>query len=67
MSEHENDYRGYKIEVEANGHGWVVKVAPKTPEPPILRWNSFRAPLGSEQDAFGEARRRIDRLLSLPK
>jgi hypothetical protein len=65
MPEHEIDYRGYKIEVKPNDQGWVVNVAPKTPELPILRWNSFRAPLGSQQDAVAEARRRVDRLLSI--
>jgi hypothetical protein len=64
MSEHETEHRGYKIEVKANGHAWVVNVAPKTPELPILRWNSFRAPLGSQEEAVAEARRRVDRLLS---
>jgi hypothetical protein len=65
MSEHESDYRGYKIEVKPNGRAWVVSVVPQTPELPILRWNSFRAPLGSERDAIAEAQRRVDRLLTV--
>jgi hypothetical protein len=65
MVPQEADYRGYKILLKSNGKNWIVSVCPKNPELPILRWNSFQAPLHSPEDAIAEARRRIDQLLSL--
>ena len=60
MPKHELEYRGYKIRMA--GSDLYCNGAPKTPELPILPWNSFHAP--SEQDALAEAQRRVDRLLA---
>ena len=65
MAKRETQYRGYKIEVERKGRDWRVSVSPTRPELPILQQPSFQTLVPSWEGAVDEAKRRIDRALSV--
>ena len=65
MAKRESQYRGYKIEVEHRGRDWQIRVSPTHPELPILHQHSFQTLVPSWEGAVDEAKRRIDRLLSI--
>jgi len=58
-----DNYRGYDITVEPNGHGWRVWAHPKSPDLPITRHRSFHVDGDSTDDALAEARSKIDSLI----
>jgi len=57
-------YRGYHVEMaKMDGH-WTVSIHPTRPDLPILRQHSFRPLSLPESEAFAQAKRWIDRVLS---
>ena len=61
---HVVSYRGYRITVSPNGHGWRVTAHPMSPENPILANPSFKVPAHNADEAVLHAQQRIDDLLS---
>jgi hypothetical protein len=65
MEKRATRYRGYLIEGQSPGLGWLVEAHPTKPDLPILRRATFRVPNPSWRDAVAEARARIDTVLAL--
>ena len=65
MPDRELRYKGYKIKLTPNGRGWRVRARPLSPDKPILSDHSFVVAGASEDDAIEQAKRRIDRLLTV--
>ena len=57
-------YRGYLITAERRDYDWHLDVRPTRSEFPIMYQHSFTLPYPTRQEAFAEAKRRIDRLLA---
>ena len=65
MSMPETQYRGYRITAERIDHYWRLSVHPTRAEVPIMCQHTFTVPDPTLQTAVAEAKRRIDRLLTL--
>ena len=55
--------RGYSISLTGSGSSWQFSAAPMTPDLPILDRSTFVAAGLTEEQAFSDAKQRIDRLL----
>ena len=65
MEKRATRYRGYLIEGQSPGLGWLIEAHPTQPDLPILRRAAFRVPNPSWRDAVAQARAHIDAALSL--
>ena len=65
MAPRETPYRGYRITAERIDHYWRLSVHPTGADLPIMSQHTFTVPDPTLQTAVAEAKRRIDRLLTL--
>jgi hypothetical protein len=65
MSTRETQYRGYRITAEQKDHYCRLSVHPTQADVPIMFQHTFTVPDPTLQRAVAEAKRRIDRLLTL--
>ena len=65
MEKRATRYRGYLIEGQSPGLGWLIEAHPTQQDLPILRRAAFRVPNPSWRDAVAQARAHIDAALSL--
>lgn len=61
----ETHYRGYQITAERKDHCWRLRVHPTQADVPIMFQHTFTVPNPTLQSAVAEAKRRIDKLLTL--
>ena len=57
-------YRGYRIEGESDDRSWLLRIGPRRPALPILRFASFRVKHPTWSEALAEAGQRIDAVLA---
>ena len=57
-------YRGYRIEGKNDNHSWFLRIGPRRPDLPIMRFASFRVMHPMWNEALAEAGQRIDAVLA---
>lgn len=57
-------YRGYRIEGEHDDNSWLLRIGPRRPDLPILRFASFRVKRTTWNEALAAAGQRIDAVLA---
>jgi hypothetical protein len=57
-------YRGYRIEGERKDDMWLLRIGPRRPDLPIMRFASFRVMRSTWDEALTEAGQRIDAVLA---
>jgi hypothetical protein len=65
MPHRELQYRGYRIKLMPRHSGWRIRARPLSPDKPILADHAFVVAEASEDEAIEQAKRRLDRVLSV--